>query len=138
MGRLDGLRDAAARGALVLSVALGVTGLVLGTVVRATFVNVLLALVAALVLPVTLVGAAAVRARAGGLPGWLLLAAGVSLPLATCAYIYAGAAFARDLPGAAWAGWLDGWPWIPAVVLVPTVGVLLYPDGRPSAGSPSS
>ena len=46
------------------------------------------------------------------------------------AYIYAGAAFAQDLPGANWAGWLDGWPWVPAVVLVPTIGVLLFPDGR--------
>jgi signal transduction histidine kinase len=60
----------------------------------------------------------------------LLLAAGVALPLATWAYVYAEAAFARGLPAAAWAGWLDGWPWVPAVVLVPTVGVLLYPDGR--------
>jgi two-component system NarL family sensor kinase len=130
MGRPVELREALARGALVLSVAFGVTGLLTAILLRPTFLNLLLAVVAVLVLPVTLVGAAAVRARAGGLPGWLLLAAGVALPLATSAYIYAGVAFARDLPGAAWAGWLDGWPWIPAVVLVPTIGVLLYPDGR--------
>ncbi len=60
----------------------------------------------------------------------MLLSAGVALPLATAAYIYAGAAFAQGLPGASWAGWLDGWPWVPAVVLVPTIGVLLFPDGR--------
>ena len=67
---------------------------------------------------------------AGRSVGWLLLASGVALPLATAADIYAGAAFTRGLPAAQWAGSPHGWPWVPAVVLVPTVGVLLYPDGR--------
>jgi signal transduction histidine kinase len=119
-----------ARAAIVLSVGLGATGLLTAVVLHPTPVAPLLAVVTVLSLPVPLVGAAAVRASAGGAVGWLLLAAGVALPLATWAYVYAEAAFARGLPAAAWAGWLDGWPWVPAVVLVPTVGVLLYPDGR--------
>lgn len=28
------------------------------------------------------------------------------------------------------AGWLDGWPWVPALAVIPTVGMLLFPDGR--------
>jgi signal transduction histidine kinase len=119
-----------ARAAIVLSVGLGATGLLTAVVLHPTPVAPLLAVVTVLSLPVPLVGAAAVRASAGGAVGWLLLAAGVALPLAPWAYVYAEAAFARGLPAAAWAGWLDGWPWVPAVVLVPTVGVLLYPDGR--------
>jgi signal transduction histidine kinase len=119
-----------AQAALALSVALSVVGVLTAVLLRPTAVNLLLAVEAALVLPVALVGAAAVRANTGKAVGWLLLAAGVALPLAATAYVYAGAAFARDLPGASWAGWLDGWPWVPAVVLVPTIGILLYPDGR--------
>jgi two-component system, NarL family, sensor kinase len=130
MERSHGLRDIVAQAALALSVALSVAGVLTAALLRPTAINLLLAVVAALVLPVTLVGAAAVRAKTGMAVGWLLLAAGVALPLATTAYIYAGAAFARNLPAASWAGWLDGWPWVPAVVLVPTIGVLLYPDGR--------
>jgi signal transduction histidine kinase len=130
MGRLAGFRDLIARTALVLSVVFSAAGLLTAALLRPAPVDLLLAVVAALVLPVTLVGAAAVRAAAGRSVGWLLLASGVALPLATAAYIYAGPAFTRGLPAAQWAGWLDGWPWVPAVVLVPTVGVLLYPDGR--------
>ena len=130
MGRPAGFRDLIARTALALSVVFSAAGLLTAALLRPAPVDLLLAVVAALVLPVTLVGAAAVRAAAGRSVGWLLLASGVALPLATAAYIYAGAAFTRGLPAAQWAGWLDGWPWVPAVVLVPTVGVLLYPDGR--------
>lgn len=130
MGPSAGRRDRLARAALSLSVALGAVSLLAAVLLRPTPTDLLLAVMAVLVLPVTLVGAAAVRARAGGLPAWLLLSAGIALPLATAAYIYAGAAFAKGLPGASWAGWLDGWPWVPAVVLLPTIGVLLFPDGR--------
>jgi hypothetical protein len=130
MGSSVGPRDAVARAALTLSLAFACAGGLAAVFLRPTPTNLLLALMAALVLPLTLVGAAAVRARAGGAPGWLLLSAGVTLPLATAAYVYAGAAFSKGLEGATWAGWLDGWPWVPAVVLVPTVGVLLFPDGR--------
>lgn len=130
MGRSAGVRDVVARTALGLSVAFGATGMLTAVLLRPTPTDLLLAVMAVLVLPVTLVGTAAVRAGAGGAPGWLLLAAGVALPLATCGYIYAGAAFDGGLPAAGWAGWLDGWPWVPGVVMVPTIGILLYPDGR--------
>jgi DNA-binding CsgD family transcriptional regulator len=61
------------------------------------------------------------------------LGAGVFLHVATGGYLYAQAAFApgSHLPGAALAGWLDGWPWVAAIAVVPTVGLLLFPTGRP-------
>jgi two-component system NarL family sensor kinase len=126
----DGLRDLVARAALGLGVGLGLAALLAGVLLRPGPLTLLMAAMAVLVLPVTLVGAAAVRARAGGALGWVLLAGGTALPLATTAYLYARVAVPDGLPGASWAGWLDGWPWIPATVLVPTVGVLLFPDGR--------
>ncbi|HEY2795774.1 MAG TPA: histidine kinase [Micromonosporaceae bacterium] len=85
-------------------------------------------------LSVPLVGAAAVRADRRNPVGWMLLACGVSMPLAVTAFIYSHAAYdGADLPGRVWAAWLDGWPWTPALVLVPTVGLLLFPTGRPAS-----
>ena len=85
---------------------------------------------AVLVLPVTLVGAAAVRAGAGGALGGCCWP-----PEWRCRWrpprtSTPGPPSPAGWPAPSWAGWLDGWPWVPAVVLVPTVGVLLYPDGR--------
>src|SRR3984957_3280539 len=83
-------------------------------------------------LSVPLVGAAAARAQRRNPVGWLLLLTGVSIPLAVAAYLYAHAAdTGADLPGAPWAGWLDAWPWTPALTLVPVLGLLLFPTGRP-------
>jgi two-component system, NarL family, sensor kinase len=48
----------------------------------------------------------------------------VSVPLAVSAYLYSHARYAPL------AGWLDGWPWTPALTLVPVLGLLLFPDGR--------
>jgi two-component system NarL family sensor kinase len=92
-----------------------------------------LALLAVAFVSLPVVGAAAARAAQANPVGWILLASGVCLPLAVGAYLYAQAAFAPGsrLPGATWAGWLDGWPWVPAIAVVPTVGLLLFPTGRP-------
>ena len=70
-------------------------------------------------LSVPLVGAAAARAQHRNPVGWMLLVTGVSIPLAVAAYLYAHAANdgGANLPGAAWAGWLDDWPWTPALAL---------------------
>ncbi len=95
-------------------------------------VGVGLALLAVVSLSVPLVGAAAARAQRRNAIGWLLLLTGVSIPLAVAAYLYAHAAdMGADLPGVPWAGWLDAWPWTPALTLVPVLGLLLFPTGRP-------
>jgi two-component system, NarL family, sensor kinase len=94
--------------------------------------SVVIALLAVTFLSVPLVGAAIARSEPRNPVGWIVLASGCFLPLATAAYLYARAAFQEraDLPAASWAGWLDGWPWVPAVALVPIVGLLLFPNGR--------
>ncbi|MFC7641217.1 hypothetical protein ACFQX6_09680 [Streptosporangium lutulentum] len=97
-----------------------------------TLWSVLLPAVAVAFLSVPVVGAAMVRSDRRNAVGWILVAAGVGLPLACTGYLLAEAAYVggADIPGAEWAGWWDGWPWVFAVGLVPTVGLLLFPDGR--------
>jgi two-component system, NarL family, sensor kinase len=94
--------------------------------------SVIIALLAVVFLSVPLVGAGIVRGEPRNPVGWIVLASGCFLPLATAAYLYARAVFEEraDLPAASWVGWLDGWPWIPAVAVIPTVGLLLFPNGR--------
>ena len=83
-------------------------------------------------LPLAIVGASAVHAAPRNVVGWLLLVAGVFMPLATASYLYSRAAFdlGHDLPLANLAGWLDGWPWVPAQLGVALFVPLLFPDGR--------
>jgi two-component system, NarL family, sensor kinase len=80
-------------------------------------------------LSVPLVGAAMARADRRSAVGWILLLSGIALPGACAAYLEAEAEFnATGTVG--WAGWWDGWPWVLALGLTPTVGLLLFPDGR--------
>ena len=66
MGPSVGLRDAVARAALTFSLAFACAGVLAAVFLRPTPTNLLLAVMAALVLSLTLVGAAAVRARGRG------------------------------------------------------------------------
>lgn len=78
---------------------------------------------------VPLVGAAMARADQRNAVGWILLLSGVALPAACAAYLLAEAQFnATGTVG--WAGWWDGWPWVPALGLIPATGLLLFPNGR--------
>ncbi len=81
--------------------------------------------------PLAIVGASAVRAAPRNVVGWLLLVGGMCMPLATASYLYARAAFdqGHDLPLAYLAGWLDGWPWVPAQLGVALFAPLLFADG---------
>jgi signal transduction histidine kinase len=94
--------------------------------------SVVIALLAVTFLSVPLVGAGIARSEPRNPLGWIVLASGCFLPVAAAAYLYARAAFQgrADLPAASWAGWLDGWPWVPAVAVIPVVGLLLFPNGR--------
>jgi len=94
--------------------------------------GVLLAAVAVALVALPIVGAAAVRAAPRNPVSWIFLSAGVAMPLGIASYLYATAVYEHgvDLPAARWAGWLDGWPWVPGLAAIATVGVLLFPDGR--------
>jgi two-component system NarL family sensor kinase len=97
-----------------------------------TLRSVVIGILAVVFLSVPLVGSGIARSEPRNPVGWIVLASGCFLPLAAAAYLYARAAFEEgaDLPAASWAGWLDGWPWVPAIAVIPTVGLLLFPNGR--------
>jgi two-component system, NarL family, sensor kinase len=86
-------------------------------------------------LSIVLIGSTAASAAPRNPVGWLLLACGVSIPLAVGSYVYSHAAIDDHaaLAGGSMAAWLDGWPWTPALTLVPTVGLLMFPDGHASS-----
>src|SRR3954463_12041931 len=79
---------------------------------------------AALYLSVCLVGAAIARADRRNPVGWLLMSSGIALPAGGAAYLLASAQYQRT-GTVGWAGWWDGWPWVPAQGLLPVVGLLL-------------
>lgn len=93
---------------------------------------VLLAVEAVTVLSLVLVGASAVRTAPRNAVGWLLLVSGAFMPVGIAAFLYGRAAYdvGHDLPGASIAGWLDGWPWVPAQLAVALFAPVLFPDGR--------
>lgn len=71
------------------------------------------------------------------LPGnpvsWVALAIGVLNTLALLGGEYATWALLTQPggPGGAWAQWLVMWAWMPAYLLLPTLLLVLFPDGRP-------
>jgi two-component system, NarL family, sensor kinase len=126
----------AARAAVTTAALLAVVTAVLAAAFRRDPAGCALAVLILSSVSVPLVGAAAVRAQPRNATGWILLVTGVTIPLAAAAYLYAHAAYAgASLPAPQWAAWLDAWPWTPALTLVPVLGLLLFPTGRPpSAG----
>src|ERR1700744_1054361 len=132
---MTAMTAAITRAAVSAAALLAVVTVVLVAAYRLDPAGVGLAGLAIVSLSVPLVGAAAARAQRGNAVGWLLLVTGVAIPLAVSAYLYAHAAGrGAGLPAAQWAGWLDDWPWTPALALVPVLGLLLFPTGRLPSG----
>ncbi len=94
--------------------------------------SILIAVETITIIPLAMVGASAVRAVPRNVVGWLLLGGGTFAPIAIASYLYARAVFdlGQDLPLAHLAGWLDGWPWVPAQLGIALFAPLLFPDGR--------
>ena len=67
--------------------------------------------------------------------GWLFCGAGVVLGMESATYGYAAYALVAHpgLPGGVVAAWLSSWLWLPALLGVPSLLFLLFPDGRPSS-----
>lgn len=77
---------------------------------------------------------ATVAARLPSNPiGWLFLAAGLFLALTSVTYGYAAVALGGHgrMPGGLAAAWVSSWSWAPAVLAVPSLLFLLFPDGHP-------
>jgi hypothetical protein len=65
--------------------------------------------------------------------GWICLTIGLVMMLGGAADEYSGYALANRagaLPGGEYAAWLGNWSWIPAVGLMGTFTILLFPTGR--------
>jgi signal transduction histidine kinase len=114
------------RVAVAAAIALTAAAAAVAVVYRRDLLGLGLVLLVVLFLAVPVVGAAVVRTDRRNALGWTLLTCGVSVPLAVTAYLASHAGLAFGLTG-----WLDGWPWTPALTLVPVVGLLLLPDGHP-------
>ncbi|MDF2967022.1 MAG: putative two-component system sensor kinase [Nocardioidaceae bacterium] len=78
---------------------------------------------------------AVVSARLPANPiGWLFCAAGLLLGVTSVTYGYAAIALdgrGRLPPGGLAAAWVSSWSWAPALLAVPCLLFLLFPDGRP-------
>jgi two-component system NarL family sensor kinase len=120
-------RAGIAVGALASAVALVVV-----TVYDHEFLPIVIALETVPMLPLAIVGASVVRTAPRNVVGWTLVAGGACMPVGVASYLYARAAFDlhHALPGAAFAGWLDGWPWVPGQLAVALFAPLLFPEGR--------
>ncbi len=123
---MNSVRGLVTRAAVAAAIALTAAAAAVAVAHRRDLLGLGLVLLVALFLAVPVVGAAVARSDPGNAVGWVLLACGVSVPLAVTAYLASHAGLAFGLTG-----WLDGWPWTPALTLVPVVGLVLLPDGRP-------
>lgn len=63
--------------------------------------------------------------------GWLMVVVGAAQAVGVALGAY-GLLGINDggLPGADWAMWVSNWIWVPAYLAVPTVLLLIFPDGR--------
>jgi len=85
------------------------------------------------ILAFALVGALVASRLPGNAIGWICLAIGLALSLGGMAdeySVYAQATRPGLLPGGEYAAWLQNWAWIPAVGLMGTFTILLFPTGR--------
>ncbi|NUW35494.1 sensor histidine kinase [Nonomuraea sp. SMC257] len=73
-----------------------------------------------------------VAQRPGCRVGWVMVLTGAAqgLGVALGAYGLLGINESGGLPGDDWAMWVSNWLWMPAYLVVPTVFLLLFPDGR--------
>jgi hypothetical protein len=85
------------------------------------------------VLAFALVGALVASRLPGNPVGWVCLVIGLTLTLGGAAEeydVYALATRPGWLPGGEYAAWLGNWAWVPAVGLMGTFTILLFPTGR--------
>ena len=85
------------------------------------------------ILAFTLVGALISSRLPTNPVGWICLAIGLILALEAVAdgyHVYALQTRPGSLPGGEYLAWLGNWLWVPAVFLITTFMVLLFPDGR--------
>jgi len=82
-----------------------------------------------------LVGAVIASRRPENPVGWIMLAVGLGGSLTMASSVYGDAALlpGSSLPGGAWADWIANWAWAPTYLVLVTLLVPLFPDGRPAS-----
>jgi hypothetical protein len=82
-----------------------------------------------------LVGAVIASKRPENPVGWIMLAVGLGGSLTMASSVYGDAALlpGSTLPGGTWADWISNWAWAPTYLLLVTVLIPLFPDGRPAS-----
>ena len=82
-----------------------------------------------------IIGALIVSRQPRNAIGWIFLqiglGVGVLLPATEYAYLALVKEPGSSWPGGAFAAWLEAWLWFPGLMAIPTLGLLLFPDGRP-------
>jgi hypothetical protein len=67
--------------------------------------------------------------------GWIFLLVGLGVGVLLVATEYSYMAFVKEpssyWPGATLAAWLGQWLWYPCLMAIPSLALLLFPDGRP-------
>ena len=63
---------------------------------------------------------------------WIFIAVGVGIGFLVTGQEYAhyGLVLDNEAPGAAVGAWLEQWLWLPSVGVIPTFGLLLFPNGK--------
>ena len=80
------------------------------------------------------IGALIASRQSSNAIGWIFLQVGLGVGVLRLAEEYAHLGLARDQgswPGATFAAWLEQWLWFPGLMAIPTLGLLLFPNGRP-------
>ena len=65
---------------------------------------------------------------------WIFILIGVAVGMLLPSTEYAYLGLVKEpgrWPGASFAAWLEQWLWYPGLMAIPTLGLLLFPDGRP-------
>jgi len=80
------------------------------------------------------IGALIASRQPSNVIGWIFLQVGLGVGVLRLAEEYAHLGLVRDpgsWPGATFAAWLEMWLWFPGLMAIPTLGFLLFPNGRP-------
>ena len=92
-----------------------------------------LALIAAMVIGLAVIGRLIVDRQPDNAVGWIFMASSVGMATATACYSWVGLSqdrFGLALPGTVFAAWLNAWIGIPSLIALVIFVPLLFPDGH--------
>ncbi len=88
-------------------------------------------ILAAILLPWSIIGALVASRRPENPIGWLFVFAALGMSVSAAANAYAEySVLVRPLPATAWMAWVPTWLWNTSAIVAPLVLLLIFPDGR--------